>query len=58
MIHIFDTARLEALNEESKLRIKRQKLLIEQDAIIHSINLEEAKLKLLLIKEKYENKCN
>ncbi|CAI6357330.1 unnamed protein product [Macrosiphum euphorbiae] len=31
----FDTVRLEVLKEESDLRIKRQKILNEQDAVIY-----------------------
>ncbi|XP_029341488.1 uncharacterized protein LOC100568801 [Acyrthosiphon pisum] len=50
----FDTIRLEVLKEESDLRIKRQKILIEQDAVIHKIRLEEVKQNLLLAEQKYK----
>jgi len=54
----FDTVRLKVLKEESDLRIKRQKILIEQDAMIHKIRLEEVKQNLLLAEQKYKQFLN
>lgn len=39
--------------KSQKLESKKQLLIIEQDAINYEINLEKAKLKLLLTEEKY-----
>ncbi|XP_050066522.1 uncharacterized protein LOC114127601 [Aphis gossypii] len=54
----FDAVRLKVLKEESDLRIKKQKILIEQDAMIHKIRLEEAKQNLLLAEQKYKQFLN
>ncbi|KAL5244036.1 hypothetical protein ACI65C_011446 [Semiaphis heraclei] len=54
----FDTVRLKVLKEESDLRIKRQKILIEQDAMIYKIRLEEAKQNLLLAEQKFKQFLN
>jgi len=53
-IEDFEQKRLESFNHEAELRIKRQINLIEQDKIIHAleVNVYEKKLELLNIKIK------
>ena len=50
----FEQKRLESFNNESELRIKRQINLIEQEKIIHSleVNVYERKIELLNLKIK------